>query len=167
MRIKGRQRILRGCCTWCMLYSGYTVLDVCYSLDVWSTRCQLMIMTWRDREGWLNFVFCDDGRVVDEKERNRGWKWERCAGYERIWDFRGTTCLIGLERHCICVITRQIWKRTSPFRDGKLTHTRDYLSPSFSWWYDPSLSFSYSTLQSPKNTNLSHPSLCLHAMIKS
>jgi len=28
-----------------------------------------MIMALRDREGWLNFVFCDDGRVVDEKER--------------------------------------------------------------------------------------------------
>jgi hypothetical protein len=27
-------------------------------------------MAWRDREGWLNFVFCDDGRVVDEKERD-------------------------------------------------------------------------------------------------
>jgi len=29
-----------------------------------------MIMTWRDREGLLTFVFCDDSRVVDEKERD-------------------------------------------------------------------------------------------------
>jgi hypothetical protein len=27
-------------------------------------------MTWRDREGWLDFVFCDDGKVVDNKERD-------------------------------------------------------------------------------------------------
>jgi hypothetical protein len=32
-----------------------------------------MIMPWRNREGLLNFVFCDDGRVEDEKER-RGMK---------------------------------------------------------------------------------------------
>jgi len=25
-------------------------------------------MAWRDREGWLNFVFCDDRSVEDEKE---------------------------------------------------------------------------------------------------
>jgi hypothetical protein len=30
-----------------------------------------MIMVWRDREGCLNIVFCDDGRVVDEKESDR------------------------------------------------------------------------------------------------
>jgi hypothetical protein len=27
-----------------------------------------MIIAWRDREGRLNFVFCDDGTVVYEKE---------------------------------------------------------------------------------------------------
>jgi hypothetical protein len=31
-----------------------------------------MIMAWRDREGYLDFVYCDDGRVVDEKERFGG-----------------------------------------------------------------------------------------------
>jgi hypothetical protein len=29
-----------------------------------------MLMAWRDREGLPNLVFCDDGRVVDEKERD-------------------------------------------------------------------------------------------------
>jgi len=29
-----------------------------------------MIMAWRDREGWLNFVFLGHGRVEDEKERD-------------------------------------------------------------------------------------------------
>jgi len=59
---------------WWMLYSVYAVLSACY------THCQLMIMTWRDREGWLNFVFRNDSRVVDEKERYGGWSWERCGG---------------------------------------------------------------------------------------
>jgi hypothetical protein len=31
-----------------------------------------MIMAWRDREGYHNFVFCEDGRVVDENERDGG-----------------------------------------------------------------------------------------------
>jgi len=43
-------------------------------------------MTWRDTEGCLNFVFCDDGRVVDEKERD--WdqdekEVENLSGYEK------------------------------------------------------------------------------------
>jgi hypothetical protein len=29
-----------------------------------------MIMAWSEREGGLNFVFCDNGRVVDEKEKD-------------------------------------------------------------------------------------------------
>jgi len=45
MRMNGRQMILGGSCSRCMLYSVYAVLDACY------TRCQLMIMTWRDTEG--------------------------------------------------------------------------------------------------------------------
>jgi len=160
MRMKGRQTILGGCCTRCMLYSVHVVLDAC------CTRCQLRIMAWRDREGWLNFVICDDGRVVDEKERDWGRRWERC-GYERIWQIRGATCLIGLRRPHIGVITCRIGIRTCHIWDGKLTHTRNSLSSSFTRWFAPSLSFSSSTLQSPKNTKLSHRSLSLHAMIKS
>jgi len=34
-----------------------------------------MIMTWRHREGSLNFVFSGDGRVEDEKERDK----KRCG----------------------------------------------------------------------------------------
>jgi len=71
--------VLRVCCTQCILYSMYAVLGVCCSqcilysmyvvLGVCCTQCQLLIMAWRDREGWLNFVFCDDDRVVNEEER--------------------------------------------------------------------------------------------------
>jgi len=45
-----------------------------------------MIMAWRDREGWLHFVFCDDGRVVDEKERDEDEDendMENTSGYEK------------------------------------------------------------------------------------
>ena len=54
-----------------MLYSVYAVLGVC------CTRCMpysvydvLLIMAWRDREGWLNFVCLGDGRIEDKKERD-------------------------------------------------------------------------------------------------
>ena len=56
--------VLGGGRTRCMLYSVYDVLGV------WCTRCQRLIMVWREREGWLNFVFLGDGRVQDEKERD-------------------------------------------------------------------------------------------------
>jgi len=49
-----------------MPYSVYAVLSVHY------IQCQLIIMTWRDREGSLNFVFCDDTKVVHKKERDGG-----------------------------------------------------------------------------------------------
>ena len=45
-----------------------------------------MIMAWRDREGSLNFVFCNDGRAVDEKERDRNEdenNTEDTSGYEK------------------------------------------------------------------------------------
>jgi len=112
-----------------MLYSVDAVLGVC------CIRCQLMIMSWRDREGWLNLVFCGDGWVVDEKERDGGWRWEWYGGYERIWDIRGMTCLIGLGRPCIGDGSRRIGTLTCHIGDGELTRTRNSLSPSFSWWF--------------------------------
>jgi len=115
-----------------MLNSVYAVLSVCCS------RCQLMIMAWRDGEGWLNFVFCDDASVVDEKERDGGWRWECCGGYERIWEIRGRTCLIGFGRRHIGVFTRRIGTRTYCIGAGKLTCTQHSLRPSFSWWFPSS-----------------------------
>jgi len=99
-------------------------------LGVSCTRCQLVIMTWRDREGWLNFVFRDDSRVVDEKEKDGGWGWEQC-NYKRSWEIRGTTCLIWLGRPRIGVITRWIWTRTCCIGDGKFTLTRNSLKSQF------------------------------------
>jgi hypothetical protein len=56
--------VLGVCCTWCMLYSVHVVLDVC------CTQSQYIIIAWRNREGLLNIVFCDDIRVVDENEKD-------------------------------------------------------------------------------------------------
>jgi len=164
MRMKGRQSMLGGYCPRWMLYSVDAVLGRCY------TQCQFMIMACRDREGWLNFVFCNNDWVVHEKKRDGGWRWEQCGAYKPIWEMRGTTCLIRLGRPRVSGSRRRIGTRTGRIGDGKLTRTQNSLYSSFSWEFAPlfsSHSFSISTLPSPKNTNLSHPSLSLHAMIKS
>ena len=96
----------------CMLYMVYAVLGVC------SPRCQLMILTWRDREGWLNFIVCDDGRVVQDRERDGGWRWEWCGGYKQIWEIMGTTCLIRFQRPLISVKRRQLGTCTCRIGDG-------------------------------------------------
>jgi len=54
-------------------------------LGVCCTRCQLMIMAWRDREGWLNFTFLGDGRVEHKKERRSEEMGEIIM---RTWDLR-------------------------------------------------------------------------------
>jgi hypothetical protein len=139
------------CCTRCMLYSVYAVLGVC------CTQCQLMIITWRDREGWLNFVFCDDDRVVDEKERDGRWRRERCGGYERIWEIRGTLCLIGLGRLRISSITHWIGTRICCIADGYLTPTRNSLKSQFLMTISPIIS----------HLSLSRPQLYHHLKTQS
>jgi len=82
----------------------------------------------------------------------------------------GTTCLIGLGRPCIGVITRRIGHRTYRIADGNSTCTRNSLNSQFLMRISPissPLLFSSSTLPSSKNTKSSHRSLSLHAMIKS
>jgi len=58
--------------------------------------------------------------------------------YERLWEIRSMTCLIGFRRACIGVITCRIGTRTCCIRDCQFTRTRNSLSPSFSWWFPPS-----------------------------
>jgi len=128
--------VLGVCCTWCMLYLVYAVLSVCctrcmlYSVYA-CTRCQLMIMAWRDGEGWLDFVFCDDSWVVHKKVRDGGWRWEWCGGYEWISELRGTTCQIGLRRPRVGVITCWIGSCTCRIGNGKLTLTGKSLNSQF------------------------------------
>ena len=112
--------VLHVRCTPCMRYSVHAC-----------TPCQLMIMAWRDSEGWLNFVFCNDGSIVDKKETDGGWGWEWYGGYERIWECWGTTCLIGLGRPRIGVTTHRIGTRTCCIRDGKWNRTPHSLKSHF------------------------------------
>jgi len=133
-------------------------------LGVYCTQCQLMIIACRDGEEWLNLVLWDDGWVVDEKERDGGWRWERCAGYEQIREIRSTTRLIGLRRPFVSVNRRWMGNRSWHIRDDKLTSTRNSLKSQFPMIIHP---ISFSILLSPQNTMVSHPSLSLHAMIKS
>jgi len=132
------------CCTRCMLHSVYAALGVCCTrsmlhsvyaaLGVCCTRCMLhSVLTY------------DDGRDVDKEERAGGWRRRQYGGYEQIWEIRRTTCLIGVKRPHIGVITHQIrtrncrtGTRTCNIGDGKLTRTRNSLSPSFSSWFLPS-----------------------------
>jgi len=147
------------CCTWWMLYSVYAVLGVCctrcmlYSvyavLGVCCTRCMLhsvyaalSVNSW----SWhgeiemddLTLCSCDDGKVVDKKVRDGRRRWECYGGYERLWEIRGMTWLIGFRRPRIVVVTRRIGTGIWCIGDGQLTRTRNSLSPSFSWWFPPS-----------------------------
>jgi len=111
----------------CMLYSVYAALGV----NSWWWHGEIK----RDD---LTLCSCDDGRVVDEKERDGGSRWERYGAYERLREIKTTTCLIGFTRPCIGVITRRVGTRTCYIGDGQLTHKRNSLSPSFSWLLPPS-----------------------------
>jgi len=122
-----------------MLYSVYAILQ-CMLYSVYAVlRVSSWWLAWRDRERCHNCLFCDDGRVVDENERDGGWRWEPSGGSERIWDIKGTICQIGLGSPSIDVMAWGIRTRTCRIGAGKLTRTRNSPSPSFSWWSDPSL----------------------------
>jgi len=125
------------CCAGCII-----VLGVC------CTWCQLMIMTWGDREGWLNFVFCNDGRVVNKRERDVGWRWEWCGGYKRLWEIRGASYLIRLGRPRIGVIARRIGSPTGCIGDRKFTCTWNSLKSQFLMMISPI--FSHPSLSRPR-----------------
>jgi hypothetical protein len=131
MRMMGSRIFLGECCTQWMPFSVDAVLGVCFS------QYQLMIMRWRDREEFLNFVFCDDGWVVDETERDGGGRWEWCRGYKLIWEITGTTCQIGMGRRRLNVIIHWIRTYTCSIGDGQLTHTRNSLKSQFLMMISP------------------------------
>ena len=141
-----------------ILYSLYVVV----SLISWSwhgeiekddlTRCSaMMVQLWT-------------------LKRDGGWRWEWYGGYKQIWEIRGTTCLIGFRRHCISVLTHWIGSHTCHIQNGKLPRTQYSLKRQFLMMISPisthcSLSHPQSTLTSPKNTKLSHPSLSFYTII--
>jgi len=126
MRMKGRQTILGVCCTRCMLHSAYAALVV----NSWWWHGEI------ERDD-LTLCACNDGRVVDEKESDGGWRWERYGGYERTWEIRGTTCLIGFRQPRISGITRRFGTRTCCIGDGKLTRTQNPLKSQFLMMISP------------------------------
>jgi len=125
-RMKGWQTILGVCCTRCMLHSAYSALGV----DSWWWHGEI------ERDDFT-LCSCNDGRVVDEKERDGGWRWEWCGGYERTWGICGTTCVIGFRRPRIGVITRRIGTCSCCIWNGKLTRTRNSLKSQFLMMISP------------------------------
>jgi len=118
--MKGRQTLLGVCCTWCMLHKAYAALGV----NSWWWHGEIL----RDD---ITFCSCNDGSVVDEKERDGGWRWEQYGECERTWEIKGTTCLILFRRPRISVIPRWIRSRTCRIGDGKLTFTQNSLKSQF------------------------------------
>jgi len=85
----------------------------------------------------ITMCSCNDSGVVDEEERDGGWRCERYGWYERTWGIRGTTCLIGFGTPRISVNTAQIGTRTCHIGDGKLTCTQNSLKSQFLMMISP------------------------------
>jgi hypothetical protein len=123
----GMDAVCGVCCTQSM-----HVLSVCF------TQCQLIIITWKDTEGWLKCVFCDDGVVVDKKDWDGGWRWERCGEYEHEWEISGRSCLIQLRIPRICHITCRIRLVLAVLWIVTWLAHEILLCPIFSWWFPTS-----------------------------
>jgi len=143
--------VLSVCCTRRMLHSAYAALGVCCTRRM----LHLAYVTLGVNSWWwhgeierddLTLCSCNDGRVVDNKERDGEWRWERYGGYERSWEIRGTTCLIGFRKTWIVVISRRIGTCTCRIEDGKMTRTRNSLKSQF-MMISPSSNLSLSCAQ--------------------
>jgi len=124
--MKGRQTILGACCTRCMLHLVYAALGV----NSWWWHGEI------ERYD-LTLCSCNDARVVDEKERDGGWRWDRYGCYEQTREIRGTTFLIGFRRPSISIITRRIGTHIFRTGDGKLTCTQNSLKSQFLMMISP------------------------------
>ena len=124
------------CCTRWMLYSVYTVIGVCCTLCILlSVYAALSVNSWWwhgeiERDG-LTLCFCDDGIVVDKKEREGEWRWEQYGRYNRLWEIRNTAYLNGFKWHSVGIITRRIWTHTCHIGHCQLTHTQSSLKSQF------------------------------------
>jgi len=108
-----------------MLYLVYAVLGV----DSWSCHQEI------ERD---DLTLCSVMMVeLWTRKRNGGWRWEWYGGYERIWEIRGTTCLIWLGRPRIGVSSRWIWTHTCCIGDGQLTRTWNSLKSQFLMMISP------------------------------
>jgi len=118
-------------------------------------------MAWRDREGWLKFVFLGDGKGDGTNHHQKqGLKRISCASQFTIHDMAGT---------CHDLACNNTDTRSSQPNQASRIPNSSFCSypPHRSHLYPSSLSFSSTTLPSSQNTKLSHLSLSLHAMIMS
>jgi hypothetical protein len=138
---------------------------VCAVLSVCCTRCSQLIMAWRAREGWVNFMFFGDCRIEAKKERDGATDYE-------TRELRELRVRVNLPS--------PIWQLPVPIRHVStpiqglpnpikqvihlIPHVRSD-SPHPSHLHHSSFSFSSTTLISSQNTMLSNPSRFLHAMI--
>ena len=118
--------VLSVCCTLCMLHSVYAALSV--NSGWWHGEIE---------SDDLTLCSCNDGRVVNENEGDKGWRWERYGGYERLWEIWGMTCLIGFRRPDIGVIASQIGTHSYHIGDGQLTRTWNFLKSEFLMMISP------------------------------
>jgi len=149
MRMKGRQTIFE-CCTQCMLYSVYAVLGV----NSWSchgeierddlTLCSAMMVEMWARKRDMGDE--DENDVEDTSGYDK-------SGVQLAWS--GWEDLVSVLLHATLGLIPAVSGMVN-----RLAH-QILSSPSCSWWFVPS------PLPSPKNTKLSHPSVSLHAMMKS
>ena len=113
MTMKGRQTILGGCCTQWMLYLVLTQ-DHGMGIDRDDlTLCSaMMVQLWT-------------------RKRDGEWRWEQYGEYEQIWEIRGTTCLIGLRRPWIGVITSWIGRHTCHIGNSTLSRSQNSVKSQF------------------------------------
>jgi len=152
-----------------MLASVYGVLGVCCTRCVLhSVNDVLRVNSW----SWHEEIERDDitlfpamiGELWKRKE-DVGCRWEWYGRYERIWDVRGTTYLIGITWRGISDITLWVGACTCLIGAGKVFWHMKFSKVSVSHDYFPHIcSFWSSTLPQPKSMELSHPSLSVHAM---
>ena len=107
-----------------------------------------MIIAWRVREGWLNFVFIGDGRVEHKKERDGGNHHEK-LGLKRISCASQLTSQIRQVRVPIRQVITPIRGLLNPIRQVVPLISQVCLYPPYrSHLHLPSLSFSSTTLPS-------------------
>ena len=85
-----------------------------------------MVVAWRHRQGWQKIVFCNDGRIVDDKGRGWAWQWEE---YGR--ENRGMIWQSGYRIACIAVLWSRIESHTCHLRIGVLTYPWNTLRYQF------------------------------------
>jgi len=89
-----------------------------------------MIMAARVREGWHNFVFCDEGRVVIRKS-DWGVKLGMVTGICGMWKIISTTHVREWRISHISVLTFQSWNHIFHIRYGKFFSTGYFLKSQY------------------------------------